>query len=74
MACTHMPRSATGEVLSLTFLLLHSSFLCSLTIPQHDNHRFTAANNADPGLLLDELHDLLHDLTSLKRNFLIARY
>ena len=54
----------TRGVVSLTFLL-HSPFLRSLTVSQHD-HRFTADNNADPGLLSDELHDLLHDFTQME--------
>ena len=61
-----MRQVQTTGVVSLTFLLLRSSFLCSLTISQHDNHRFTAANNADPGLLSDELQDLLHDFTQME--------
>ena len=37
-----------------------------LTVSQHDNHRFTAGNNTDSGLLSDELHNLLHDFIQME--------
>jgi hypothetical protein len=53
-------------VSSLAFLKRQSSYPFSLTVFQPANHRFTAANNADPGLLSDDLYDILHDFTQME--------
>jgi ATP-dependent DNA helicase PIF1 len=54
------------EVPSLAALKHQSSCPFSLTVFQPANHRFTAANNADPGLLSDDLYDILHDFTQME--------
>ena len=56
----------TRGVVFLALLNLPSPFPSLLTVLQQVYHRFTDDNNADPGLLSDELHDLLDNFTQME--------
>jgi hypothetical protein len=61
-----------GHHPSVCLSLSHFFFCClpvslpSADRPQRDNHRFTGDNNADPGLISDELHNILDGITQME--------